>query len=844
MSAQQPHQPDDLSGMDVAGDIDVGSATAWDWGNLLDFAIDDQLDLPWSPGAAAADDLGAAAAATATAEDEGVGRVRKRDPRLTCENFLAGRVPCACPELDELAAEAAAVEAAKKRARTAAAAAGRVGGGVRCQVAGCEADISGLKGYHKRHRVCLHCAYATSVFLDGQEKRYCQQCGKFCDLLSRWEEMNRFHTLPNFDEGKRSCRRKLEHHNKRRRRKPKEAKDPCDDETQTYQSPHQNSGSDEVEKEYLVLKIAYYAIALDTSFKLVCVAGIMDSKYNSLCVSNHTGNEVLESEDGHASPDSVPPSSQNIQSDVSFDASAGALRELRKGDSKYTLSPSFCDNKSAYSSVCPTGRISFKLYDWNPAEFPRRLRHQIFQWLASMPVELEGYIRPGCTILTVFITMPPFMWKKLQEEGASYIMKFIGSPESSLFGRGPMIIYLNDMKFHALKGGVSLMNVNMKGQAPRLHYVHPNCFESGKAVEFVACGSSLFQPKFRLLVSFCGRYLEYDHCLAISHGKTGFCPTDKEDVERSSDHQLYKVYIPKTEQNLFGPAFVEVENESGLSNFIPILFGDRQTCHEMQMVQPIFNQSLRSRPGVNHASCEELVLRQTSMSELLLDIAWLLKEPKSEHMEEFVSSLQIRRLNCVLDFLVQNECTILLEKLLRYSKIMKNAEKLCNSTCEINDVKLYQQLMHHAMNIVLQRFPHASNVIMHSGLTVLEGNNSCHDSSEKDLFYVAPASNQDNETMKERKFGSDSTSSLQESNEKSPLINKQVVMDVNCQSRSFLPVHERRQKSCGVIFSSSKSRPLMLLVAATVVCVGMCVVLLHPHRVREFAVSVRRCLFG
>jgi len=35
---------------------------------------------------------------------------------------------------------------------------------------------------------------------------------------------------------------------------------------------------------------------------------------------------------------------------------------------------------------------------------------QIFQWLASMPVELEGYIRPGCTILTSFIAMPDIMW--------------------------------------------------------------------------------------------------------------------------------------------------------------------------------------------------------------------------------------------------------------------------------------------------------------------------------------------------------------------------------------------------------------------------------------------------
>lgn len=38
---------------------------------------------------------------------------------------------------------------------------------------------------------------------------------------------------------------------------------------------------------------------------------------------------------------------------------------------------------------------------------------QIFEWLASMPVELEGYIRPGCTILTVFVAMPQHMWDKV-----------------------------------------------------------------------------------------------------------------------------------------------------------------------------------------------------------------------------------------------------------------------------------------------------------------------------------------------------------------------------------------------------------------------------------------------
>lgn len=35
---------------------------------------------------------------------------------------------------------------------------------------------------------------------------------------------HRFHVLSDFDEGKRSCRRKLERHNNRRRRKPSDSK--------------------------------------------------------------------------------------------------------------------------------------------------------------------------------------------------------------------------------------------------------------------------------------------------------------------------------------------------------------------------------------------------------------------------------------------------------------------------------------------------------------------------------------------------------------------------------------------------------------------------------------------
>lgn len=58
----------------------------------------------------------------------------------------------------------------------------------------------------------------------------------------------RFHVLPDFDEGKRSCRRKLERHNNRRRRKPADSKEVIEKESQGDAPSEDISGDGEVGK--------------------------------------------------------------------------------------------------------------------------------------------------------------------------------------------------------------------------------------------------------------------------------------------------------------------------------------------------------------------------------------------------------------------------------------------------------------------------------------------------------------------------------------------------------------------------------------------------------------------
>ncbi|KAJ7950871.1 Squamosa promoter-binding-like protein [Quillaja saponaria] len=75
----------------------------------------------------------------------------------------------------------------------------------RCQAEGCNADLSHSKHYHRRHKVCEFHSKAATVIAAGLTQRFCQQC-------------SRFHQLPEFDNGKRSCRKRLADHNRRRRK--------------------------------------------------------------------------------------------------------------------------------------------------------------------------------------------------------------------------------------------------------------------------------------------------------------------------------------------------------------------------------------------------------------------------------------------------------------------------------------------------------------------------------------------------------------------------------------------------------------------------------------------------
>nr|AQQ11846.1 squamosa-promoter binding protein-like protein [Bambusa oldhamii] len=818
----------------------------WDWGNLLDFAVqdDDSLVLPWDDAIGIeADPTEAALLPTdPTAPPQPVEvepelepvlpplqaggsrrRVRKRDPRLVCPNYLAGRVPCACPEVDEMAA-AAEVEdvatemlaGARKKSKAAgrgsgaAAAAGGGGGGnggagrgaaaeMRCQVPGCEADIRELKGYHRRHRVCLRCAHASAVMLDGVQKRYCQQCGKF-------------HVLLDFDEDKRSCRRKLERHNKRRRRKP-DSKGTLEKEIdEQLEFSADGSGDGELREENI-----------DGT-----TCEMLETVLSNKVLDTET---PVGSEDGLSSPTCTQPNLQNDQSKsmVTFAASVEACLGAKQENAKLANSPMH-DTKSAYSSSCPTGRISFKLYDWNPAEFPRRLRHQIFEWLSNMPVELEGYIRPGCTILTVFIAMPQHMWDKLAEDAANLVRNLVNAPNSLLLGKGAFFIHVNNKIFQVLKDGATLMSTRLEVQAPRIHYVHPTWFEAGKPIELLLCGSSLDQPKFKSLLSFDGDYMKHDCCRLTSH-ETIAC-VENGDPILDSQHEIFRINITQSKPDAHGPAFVEVENMFGLSNFVPVLFGSKQLCFELERIQDaLCGSSYKSvfgeLPGATSDPCDHRELQQTAMSGFLIDIGWLIRKPSPDEIKNVLSLTNIQRWIYVLKFLIQNDFINVLEIIVKSLDNIIGSEILSNlERGRLEDhVSEFLGYVRHARNIVNQRAKHDEKTFE------TRWGSDCAP-NQPNLGTSAPLAKENTGVSSE--YDLPSTNGDCEEEESVPLVTKAVTHRQCCHPSSVATFPG----------GAMRTRLVTTVVVAAVLCFAACVVLFHPHRVGVLAAPVKRYLSG
>lgn len=144
----------------------------------------------------------------------------------------------------------------------------------------------------------------------------------------------------------------------------------------------------------------------------------------------------------------------------------------------------------------------------------------------------------------------------------------------------------------------------------------------------------------------------------------------------------------------------------------------------METIQKRFEESLFLQ-GSSHVSsggsllnsCEASSLRHTAVSEVILDIAWLLRKPSSENVKQIMTSAQAQRFNYLLNLLIFFKSTTILEKVLENLKTLMDSVEMNSphsGTIEA-DMRLLQKYMNRAYDILHLKFQNSGALVVQPG---------------------------------------------------------------------------------------------------------------------------------
>ncbi|KAK9725337.1 hypothetical protein RND81_05G137400 [Saponaria officinalis] len=577
-----------------------------------------------------------------------------------------------------------------------------------CQVEGCTADLTNVRDYNRRHKVCEVHSKAPEAVVGNVVQRFCQQC-------------SRFHGIQEFDGDKRSCRKRLAGHNKRRRKTNPETCPNVGSVTDGVNagqilnlllrvlSNMPTNGSTQSNNQDLLSQIlrnlAASAGGSNTSQVLLGSQASPDAgTSNGTLEKDHSNNQEPSQTRGNqsevpqttsapqpkvlqATSNSLPANDcvqlasvekhvrggidlntvYNDDSQVFIDDLANGARSVTETYwAEQTLpSPPQTSGNSASTSgrssssseaQCRTDRIIFKLFEKDPNHMPNSLRTQILDWLSHSPTDIEGYIRPGCIVLTLYLRLNTSLWDQFSYDTRSTLSRLLEVLNDPFWKTGWIYTRIQQRAAFICDGQVVLDTplpfISLKSQ---ISSVSPIALPSGETVKLVVRGSNLSGTTSRLLCGIEGMYLVQENCRHLVEGTEA--TTEGDEIQSLS----FSCSVPK----VLGRGFIEVEDYDLTGSFFPFIVAEPELCNEIctlerEMQVVIKNEHNQAQNGETDAKYKAL--------DFVHEMGWLLHRNSSmfkENQQSHLSTLfSFERLKWLIEFSMDHDWPAVLRKLL------------------------------------------------------------------------------------------------------------------------------------------------------------------------------------
>ncbi|XP_010559169.1 PREDICTED: squamosa promoter-binding-like protein 1 [Tarenaya hassleriana] len=571
-----------------------------------------------------------------------------------------------------------------------------------CQVENCGADLSKVKDYHRRHKVCEMHSKASSALVGGFMQRFCQQC-------------SRFHVLQEFDEGKRSCRRRLAGHNKRRRKTNPDTGgnvNPLgDDQTSSYLlisllkvlSNMRSNGSDHAGDQDLLSHLLKSLVSHAGEQIGKNIAGLLQGRVQS---SLNVGNSHLLS-NGQSPQEDLKPLSVNEsempRQDLYVDGTRGAEgmncspKRVRMNDfdlndiyidsddgtedversppvnpttssldyplwirqeSHQSSPPQTSRNSDSASDHSPssssidaqgrTDRIVFKLFGKEPNDFPVVLRGQILDWLSHSPTDMESYIRPGCIVLTIYLRQAEGAWEELCSDLGFSLRRLLDLSDDPFWTDGWIYVRVQNQIAFALNGQIVVdTSLPLRSRNySQIFCVRPIAVAATGRVQFTVRGTNLRKPGTRLLCAVEGKYLVQEATVESMVGNDAL-----EEESNEVECIAFSCDMPAAS----GRGFMEVEDNGLSCSFFPFIVVEDDVCSEIRMLE-----STLEFTGTDSAK---------QAMDFIHEIGWLLHRSKlnsrlGQESKPNGNLFPLRRFKWLIEFSMDHEWCAVIRKLL------------------------------------------------------------------------------------------------------------------------------------------------------------------------------------
>ncbi|GFY86342.1 squamosa promoter binding protein-like 14 [Actinidia rufa] len=228
-----------------------------------------------------------------------------------------------------------------------------------------------------------------------------------------------------------------------------------------------------------------------------------------------------------------------------------------------------------------TGRMIFKLFGKNPSQLPETLRTQINNWLSHSPSEMESYIRPGCVILSIYLSMPYSAWEQLEANLLRHVNSLVRDSDTDFWRNGRFLLQIGRQLASHKDGEFRLCKSWRAWHSPELISVSPLAVVGGEETSLFLRGRNLNIPGTKIHWTHMGGYLSEE------------VPGSASQETVYDEISLVSFKIHGVAPGVLGRCFIEVENGFKGTTF-PVIIADATICKELRLLESAFGEVERN----------------------------------------------------------------------------------------------------------------------------------------------------------------------------------------------------------------------------------------------------------